>query len=201
MDPASPEASPVRYRIALDPMVWSRVRLDGHAEADLGVLLDAAFAGVPEDEAAPARQQLASRFATQIAAARGRNGLDMYIPADPAHRHTGAYVVMTAEVSIPTTTPLNPVELVTKVAAGNPAARTGVIGGSPAVRIDNAAVLDADGEEPTTRRVEYVVAVPHDPRGRWLSLALTAAGGPDADAAEVERVVGGFDQAVAGLEW
>ena len=162
MDSVTPAASPVRYRIALDPAAWSRIRLDEHAEADVSALLDTAFAGVPEEEASPARQEVAVRFATQIAAARGRSGLDMYLPADPVHRHTGAFAILAAEVAIPTTVPLDPVELVTKVAAGNPAARTGVIGGSPAVRIDNASVLDADGEPPRARRVEYIVAVPHD---------------------------------------
>jgi hypothetical protein len=201
MDSVTPAAAPIGYRIVLDPAAWTRIRLDEHAEADVRALLDTAFADVPEDEAAAARQQLASRFALQIAAARGRSGLDLYIPADPAHRHAGAFVVLAAEVTIPTSAPLNPVDLVVKVAAGNPAARTGVIGGSPAVRIDNAAVLDADGQEPANRRVEYIVAVPHDAQNRWLSLALTAAGGANAGAADVDRVVAGFDQAVAALEW
>src|SRR5690242_2802328 len=112
MEPVTSSASPVRYRIALDPAAWTRVRLDEHAEADVRALLDTAFADVPEAEAAAARQQLASRFALQIAAARSRNGLDLYIPADPAHRHTGAFVVLAAEVTIPTTAPPNPVDLV-----------------------------------------------------------------------------------------
>jgi hypothetical protein len=201
MDPVTPAASPVRYRIALDPGAWTRVRLDGHAEADVSALLDTAFAEVPEDEAAPARQQLASRFATQIAAARGRNGLDLYVPADPVHRHAGVFAILAAEVAIPTTVPLEPVALVARVAQGNPAARTGVIGGSPAVRIDSASAPEADGEPPRARRVEYVVAVPHDERRRWLSIAFTGLGGPDADPAGTDAAVAGFDQAVAALEW
>ena len=201
MHPAKPAASPVRYRLALDPAAWTRVRLDEHAEADVSALLDTAFAEVPEEEAAPARRQLASRFATQIAAARGRDGLDLYVPADPAHRHGGAFAILAAEVAIPTTVALEPVSVVAKVARGNPAARTGVVGGSPAVRIDSAAAPGADGQAPRDRRVEYVVAVPHDARRRWLSIALTGWNGPDAVPAETEAAVAGFDEAVAALEW
>jgi hypothetical protein len=196
MDPVTPAAPPIRYSLALDPAAWHRIRLDGHAEADVRVLLDQAFAGVPESEAAAAREQLAERFAAQIAAARARNGLDLYLPADPAHRHAGAVAVLAAQVVIPTSVPLDPAVLVAKVADGNPAARTGVIAGSAAVRIDNAGALDADGGEPAARRVEYIVAVPNDPEGRWLSVALTAL--PDAG---TDVLVAEFDQVIATVQW
>lgn len=196
MDPVTPAAPPVRYSLALDPAAWHRIRLDDHAEADVKVLLDQAFAGVPESEAAAARQQLAERFTTQIAAARARNGLDLYLPADPVHRRAGAVAILAAQVVIPTSVPLDPAELVAKVAAGNPAARTGVIAGSAAVRIDNAGALDADGGEPPARRVEYIVAVPNDPDGRWLSVALTTLADAGAD-----PLVAEFDEVVGTVRW
>lgn len=216
MDAESPGEPNLAYRLPLGD-AWARIRLDENAEADVRALLDTAFTGVPDEAAAETRNALAQRFSAQIQAARSKSGLDLYLPSDPVHLAGGgnsaSAVILAAKVVIPAAVAPDPVEVVTRVAAANPAARTGIIGGTPAVRIDHsgltpeqAAAAEADeddGEETTPRRrhIEYVMAVPNDPEHRWLSLALTAQAAAGQDATGVDAKVADFDQAVATMEF
>jgi hypothetical protein len=211
MDVESQGESHLAYRLALGD-AWARIRLDDHAEADVKTLLDTAFAGIPDEAATETRGALAQRFSTQIQAARVKSGLDLYLPADPVHlagRGNGATaVILAAKVVIPVAVAPDPVEVVARVAAANPAARTGIIGGTPAVRIDHssatpgpAAEADDDDESPRARHIEYVMAVPNDPEHRWLSVALTAQAAADEDVTELDAKVADFDQAVAAMEF
>ncbi|GAA1950186.1 hypothetical protein [Catenulispora subtropica] len=214
-DETTDAPQPITYRLDLGDG-WQRIRLDDHAEADVKAYLDAVFASVPADAAEGARGLIEARLTTQILAGRAKGGIDFYIPApNIGAGPLPALTVMAAEVKIPTTAVPDPADVVARVAAANPTARTGVIAGMPAVRIDRSAGVDdsvpatldeedgEDGEPPRSgpRHVEYVVPVAGDAQHRWLSIALTGQAGPGGDEAKVDEVVAAFDQAVAELAW
>ncbi|MEZ0106653.1 hypothetical protein ABH920_000634 [Catenulispora sp. EB89] len=204
-------SKPITYRLDLGEG-WTRIRLDEHAEADVSAFLDLAFAAVPADAAEAGRGLIAGRLNTQIVAGRAKGGIDFYIPT-PGAGPAPALTVMASEVKIPSAAVPEPADVVARVAASNPTARTGVIAGMPAVRIDRSAGLDPEAEAaeqdaddddpqpPRPRHIEYVVPVAGDPDHRWLSIALTGQAGPGADEAKVDAAVSRFDQAVAELAW
>jgi len=133
---------PIAYQLALGEG-WQRIRLDDHAEADVKAYLDAVFASVPAEAAEGARGLIEARLTTQIMAGRAKGGIDFYIPAPRVGAGPlPALTVMAAEVKIPTTAVPEPADVVARVAAANPTARTGVIAGMPAVRIDRSAGID-----------------------------------------------------------
>ena len=204
-------SKPINYRLNLGEG-WTRIRLDEHAEADVNAFLDVAFAAVPADAAEAGRGLIAGRLTTQIMAGRAKGGIDFYIPT-PGGGPVPALTVMAYEVKIPSAAVPEPADVVARVAASNPTARTGVIAGMPAVRIDRSAGADPDAEPaeeteedegpqaPRPRHIEYVVPVAGDPDHRWLSIALTGQAGPGADEAKVDAAVSRFDQAVSELAW
>lgn len=204
-------SQPIHYRLDLGEG-WTRIRLDEHAEADVNAFLDTVFATVPADAAESARGLIAGRLGAQIVAGRAKGGIDFYIPT-PGGGPVPALTVMASEVKIPSTAVPEPADVVARVAASNPTARTGVIAGMPAVRIDRSVGIDPDAEPvdedadedgelpPRPRHIEYVVPVAGDPDHRWLSLALTGQAGPGADEARVDAAISRFDQAVSELAW
>ncbi len=202
MDSETPELGPITYRLGLGED-WYRIRLDEHAEADVKAFLDVMFDGLPTDAVEQVRTLFSVQFATQIAAARARRGIEMLVPAPkPGGAALPGAAVLIAEVVIPTSVVPDPVEVAARVARGSAGARTGVIAGSVAVRIDHTAAdteADEDDGKPessTRKRIEYVLAVPDDPRWLSIDLSVQAVAGFD-----VERTIAEFDEAVAGLDW
>lgn len=201
MDHVTPEREPITYRLVLGED-WYRIRLDEHAEADVKAFLDVIFDGIPADAAEQLRTLLTVQFAAQIAAARSKLGIEMLVPMPkPGGAALPGAAVLIAEVVIPATVVPDPVEVVAWVAHSSAGARTGVIAGSVAVRIDHSAAdadLDADqGLVPTTpKRIEYVVAVPNDPR--WLSIDLSVQA---IDGFDMDQTITKFDEAVGRLSW
>lgn len=200
MASATPEHAPITYRLDLGEG-WYRIRLDEHAEADVKTFLDVMFDGVPADAAEQTRTLITTQFTTQIAAARAKRGIELLIPAPKPHATVlPAAVVLVAEVVIPAPVVPDPVDVVARVAREAPNARTGVIAGSVAVRIDHSEA-DAEAEAgddtpPSRNRIEYVIAVPNDPR--WLSIDLSVQA---VDGFDTDQAIAKFDQAVAELTW
>lgn len=206
-------SQPIHYRLNLGEG-WTRIRLDEHAEADVNAFLDTVFTGVPADAAEAGRELIGGRMTAQIIAGRAKGGIDFYIPT-PGGGPVPALTVMASEVKIPSAAVPEPADVVARVAASNPTARTGVIAGMPAVRIDRSSGVDPDSvpdtddeaededgpRPPRPRHIEYVVPVAGDPDHRWLSLALTGQAGPGGDEAKVDAAISKFDQAVSELSW
>ncbi|MEY9935253.1 hypothetical protein ABH926_009928 [Catenulispora sp. GP43] len=195
----TPERDPITYRLALGED-WYRIRLDEHAEADVKAFLDVMFDGIPTEAAEQARTLIAVQFATYIAAARAKRGIELLVPVPkPGGMALPGAAVLIAEVVIPTAVVPDPAEVVARVARDAVAANTGLIAGSAAVRIDHSVAdseVQADTAPPAQQRIEYVIAVPNDPR--WLSIDLSVQA---VDGFDVEQTIVDFDQAVAGLTW
>ena len=199
MDPVTPEREPITYRLALGED-WCRIRLNEHAEADVKAFLDVMFDAIPAEAAEQTRAVITALFATQIAAARAKRGFELLVPTP---KSGGAAMpgaaVLVAEVVIPAPAVPEPAEVVARVARDASGARTGVIAGSAAVRIDHSAAVsesEADAEPANRKRIEYVIAVPHD--SRWLSIDLSVQA---VDGFDMEQTITKFDQAVACLTW
>ena len=201
MDSVTPEREPITYCLDLGED-WYRIRLDERAEADVKVFLDVMFDGIPADAAEQTRTLITSRFAAQIAAACAKRGIELLVPSPkPQGAALPAVAVLVAEVDIPSPAVPDPVEVVARVARDNIGARTGVIAGTVAVRIDHSVTateseLDTDDTPPTGKRIEYVIAVPNDPR--WLSIDLSV---QTIDGFDIDEAITKFDQAVAMLNW
>ncbi len=208
MESVTPERDPITYRLA-PGQDWYRIRLNEHAETDVKAFLDVMFDGVPVEAAEQARVLIGVQFAAQIAAARSKRGIDILVPAPkPGGAAMPGAAVLVAEVVIPGSVVPDPTEVVTRVARNAIGARTGVIAGCPAVRIDHS-MADADARAnigggkgtdvdgpPTPKRIEYVIAVPND--SRWLSIDLSVQA---VNGFDVEQTIAKFDQTVAGLSW
>lgn len=201
MSSVTPERAPITYRLALGED-WYQIRLNEHAEADVKAFLDVMFDGIPADAAEQTRTLIGARFATQIAAARAKRGIELLVPSPKSQGVAlPAVAVLVAEVVIPAPAVPDPTDVVARVARENIGARTGVIAGTAAVRIDHSVTvpeseLDADGAAPTGKRIEYVIAVPND--SRWLSIDLSV---QTMDSFDVGEVIAKFDQAAATLSW
>ena len=196
MSSVTPEREPITYRLALGED-WYQIRLNEHAETDVKAFLDVIFDGIPGDVVEQARTLFSAQFAGQIAAARAKRGIELMVPSPKPQGALPAVAVLVAEVVIPAPVVPDPVEVVARVARDNIGARTGVIAGSVAVRIDHSVMeFDADDAPPTSKRIEYVIAVPND--SRWLSIDLSV---QTIDGFDMEEAITKFDQAVATLSW
>ncbi|ACU74252.1 hypothetical protein Caci_5393 [Catenulispora acidiphila DSM 44928] len=200
MASVTPERQPITYCLEFGED-WYRIRLDEHAEADVNAFLDVLFDGIPADAAEQGRTLFNGQFAAQITAARSRRGIELLVPAPKPHAAAlpGA-AVLVAEVVIPAATVPDPIEVIAHVARNNAGARTGLIAGSVAVRIDHSFagpdIEDGTDVSPSPQRVEYVVAVPNDVRWLSIDLSVQAVAGFTTHQAITE-----FDQAVGRLTW
>ncbi|NUP51278.1 MAG: hypothetical protein HOW97_28795 [Catenulispora sp.] len=205
MESVTPEREPITHRLDFGDD-WYRIRLNEKAASDVKAFLDVMFGGIPAEEAEKVRTLLAVQFAGQIAAARAKRGIELLVPAPkPGGVALPGAAVLIAEVVIPTPVVPDPVEVAARVVRGADGARMGVIAGSVAVRIDHS-VADVEETEdagvndelapPARQRIEYVIAVPNDPR--WLSIDLSVQA---VDGFGTEQIIAEFDQGVRRLSW
>lgn len=199
MDSVTPEREPITYRLTLGDD-WYRIRLDESFETDVKAFLDVLFDGIPAEAADQTRSLITAQFATYIATARARRGIELLVPAPKSGGAAmpGAAILL-AEVVIPSPVAPSPTDVATQVARNTVGARTGVIAGSAAVRIDHSFAgsgTNADTAPPRQKRIEYVIAVPHDPRWLSIDLSLQAVDGFDMAGTATK-----FDQLVTALNW
>ena len=194
----TPEREPITYCLALGED-WYRIHLDEHAEADVKTFLDVMFDGIPTDAAEQARTLIAAQFAAQVTAARAKRGIELLVPTPkPGGAALPGVAVLIAEVVIPAPVATDSADVVARVAREVAGANTGTIAGSAAVRIDHS-VADPEAEAdvvPDRQRIEYVIAVPNDPR--WLSIDLSVQA---IDGFDMDQTIAEFDEMVAGLTW
>lgn len=196
---------PVGYTLTL-PKLWLRLDLAAGPAAAVEAYWSRALAGLPAEEAAGARAVAGGYLEAAVRSACTRSGRDLYLP-DPERLDgpANASCVLVSEVPMGRAAHVKPAPVVRRVLEEVPGSVAVTVHRAPGVRIES--LCDPDrGTVPGTvsgtaadgaalRRIEYVLAVPGDPAGRWLSLALFA---PRRGRA---ALVDSFDEAALSLRW
>jgi hypothetical protein len=208
-DPAGCAAPPpVDYRLTL-PRLWLRLDLDAGPQAAAAAYWARALAGYSPPDQATARALAGDRLESAVTSACARSGRALYLP-DPARQDgaANASCVLVSEVPMGRAANIAVKAVVRRVLAEVPGSRAVTVQRAPGVRID--ALYDpgpgararsgipgvVGGAAEVLRRIEFVLAVPRDPAGRWLSLALfTPRHG------RAQDLIGSFDEAVRELSW
>lgn len=198
------------YRILL-PSQWDQVPLRQGTEEAVRRILDTAFsrlpADAPQDKIGPYKRELERRFRSAVAQAQQGKALDLYLPVKPTEDvNLGASIVV-SETLLPRreqgqAEPADlAVQLLSRDGVENADLSSGEIDGALAVRREHIADADPErGAELASRRVEYIVSVPDDPR-RWFVAAFSTVGGGDPRDELAEALVEWFDAVMATFRW
>ncbi len=202
--------TPVGYRLIV-PSEWERIPLRSGSEEAVRGILDRAFAELartaPPAKLIPFRREAEKRLLRAASEARSANGIELYIPV----RETGgtklaaSFVVSSHRMDreIPSDPLLIAGELANAEAesAVGHALRTMEVDGALTVRREWAASADPSrGVETGSRRVDYFMAVPHDPR-RWLGVSFSGIGSGDPHDTMADALVEWFDALMETFVW
>jgi hypothetical protein len=205
------------YSVVLPPG-WVQIRLDDSADEAVDRLVDGAFADVPADlppdTVASLRRRLEGHLRVTLATARGNGGTELYLPTQRVGGvlMPASFVVAEVDMGAPASMgapgagdPSSP-DLVTRtvarLVAADESARAAEVDGAPAVRSTSRSVgapSQQMGISATSRRVDYLVAVPGRP-GRWLAVSFTVLEATD-DPLLAELLVELFDAAMTTVRW
>lgn len=196
------EKAPVGYSIILPPG-WKRIPLRNKREMESAAdaLVSAACRQVPEnlprDFVARYRLEIRRRLGVGIKNARKSGGLDFYLPiAQPGEPLIAASFVV-GEVSSADSDRGQFLTAMTSGAGYEPVD----VDDSPGVRRE--LVMEADPTEDiemSSRRVDYVVAVPKN-LGRWVTISFSTMGGGDPSDDLADATVSLFDAIVTTFRW
>ena len=165
----------VGYTVVLPPG-WVRIGLRDPRETDAGVkhALDTAFAGYGRDQVAQIRREAEQDLREQIAAAKQADGLDLYLPVSMTRTMMVPASFVVSEGRFDTQEEVDAKEMVLSLAASTPEAEVAAVDGSIAIRVRKV-VAGIEGKAPDSTRVEYIIAVPQDPK-RWLVAGFSTLG-------------------------
>ena len=172
---AEPATRARGYTLVLPPG-WARIPLREGTDGVVADILDRSFAGLPADRFGPVRSELEKRLRRQTRAARDAGGLDLYLPIERVHGVTIAASFVVAEVSFDDDHGVQ-ARVAAALVAQEEGARLVEVDGVTGVRTERVAGpagREEQGEDdvPESRRVEYTVPVPGDPR-RWLAIGFS----------------------------
>jgi hypothetical protein len=200
--------APRGYRIILPPG-WARIPLREGTDATLEELVYSRLRTVPQqiprDRGMRYRMLVRRTVEEQVAAARGANGLDLYLPVRPRHRTLVAASFLVSEVVLPEGHGAGVAAVGAGLAGTGVEVRAREVAGGPAVRREYVRRADpgrkaAAPAAPATRHVEYALPVPHDPR-RFLAVAFSTAGDGVVDSEFTTAVVELFDALMTTFRW
>ena len=180
------------YRVVL-PKPWVRIPVQSGTEEKVRQVVEQVAARAPKDappdQVGPWRRELERRLVADVGRARDYGGVDFYLPTDTWHGFLVGASFVVSEVSPPGQ---RPEELGDDAAVGAvlaelvgsmPHAQSVVLDDTTWVRAERVVAADpaqAADLDVATRRVEYLTAVPGDPR-RWVLVAFSCAGDGDPD--------------------
>lgn len=215
-----PDSPPTGYRLLL-PEDWVQIPLrQGEEEDVVRSIVAAAFArvpaDVPRDKLTPLRLEMERRLRAAVAAARKAKALDMYLPMRLTREVNLGASITVSDARLPVSSGPNggsrrepaPAEIAVQLlsAGGGPSTAemdlsSGEIDGALAIRRERVAPADPErGAELATRRVEYLVSVPGDPR-KWLVAAFSTIGAGDPRDDLAEAMVEWFDALMTTFRW
>jgi hypothetical protein len=211
---------PTGYHLLL-PEDWVQIPLrQGEAEASVRSIVTSAFArlpaAVPRDKLTPLRLEWERRLLAAVTEARRAQALEMYLPMKLADEVNlgGSFTV--SRVRLPRSTDpggdvnqvSDPTQIAVQLLSRQNATSTseidlssGEIDEAVAVRRERVVPADPErGVELASRRVEYLVAVPADPR-QWLVLAFSTIGAGDPWDDLSHAMVEWFDALMTTFRW
>ncbi|MCL3819510.1 hypothetical protein [Aeromicrobium wangtongii] len=192
------------YRLVLPPP-WRRINLLTDLEPQVDEIVERGARLIPKeispDQAGPLKRQMRARLLTQVVDARERGGLDFYFTDGEQHgfAYNATFVVSglvtstldAADVADALTEQFrrgaDPVEIRDVLWARREFTETGE--------------MTPDGKEPVAaRRVDYMTAVPDDPR-RWIMVTFSTIADGDPEGRLSALVVQLFDAMMTTWSW
>lgn len=199
------------YRVVL-PKPWVRIPVQTGTEDRVREITDEAVTRLPKemppDQVGPWRREVERRLVKDIRQAREYGGIDFYLPTDTWHGFLVGASFVVSEITPPGVLPDDPdeaiaallAELATSQKGSEPVSIDGVVW----VRSERVVQPDektlAEGMDVPTRRVDYLTAVPDEPR-RWVLVGFSAAGDGDPDSELTHLVVELFDAMMSTWRW
>lgn len=198
--------SATSYQLVL-PAPWERIRLDGSIRSRVREIVDRSVARLPKqvspDQVAPARRRLEEELHDHLAEARNNGGIDYYLPTELMHgQQLNASFVVSAVIPDATAeADLVPRVMASLLQAGDAGAVT--VGDTTWTRRERVLRRAPGGfaaDQVDLRKVEYLTAVPDDPR-RWVLVTFTTAGDGDVDSEATGLIVELFDAIMSTWRW
>ena len=193
--------SAASYSIVLPPG-WRRIPLrTGTEKAIRGVVREAVASlprDAPPDKVGPHRLELERRLTSMAQRARGKGGIDLYVPVGPVYRAPVAASFLVSELSLG---PAGPASVAASMAAEDDTWQPVTLDGADGLRVERTAgPAPGDGVEFASRRVDYVLPVPGRP-GCWLAISFSTLGGGDPDDEIARLLTELFDAIMSTFGW
>lgn len=204
VDTAESSAPPNGYTLVLPPG-WQRIPLREGTDDVVKGIVDDTVARLPEDfprdKASLVRMELTKRLRKAAREARDNAGLDLYLPVREMYGTTVAASFVVAEFAFDSVVEVNPGTVAAKLLATTEGSEPIIVDDAAGLRTERVADTDPKrGIEIPSRRVDYVLAVPDDPR-RWVTVGFStvADGEPRSDFADA--LVELFDAIMTTFQW
>jgi hypothetical protein len=209
MNPSRPQSQsllpPVRaatgYSVVLPPG-WRKIPLRTGTDKAIRAVIREAFATLPRDappdKVGPHRLQLERTLTRTARAARGKGGIDLYLPAGPVYGAPLAASFIVSELSLG---PADPAGVAAMLEVADDAMEAVTVNGSDGLRAERTAGPSPEHDvDFASRRVDYILPVPGR-GGRWLAVAFSTLGGgsPEDDIAILLAEL--FDAVMSTFRW
>jgi hypothetical protein len=131
--------------------------------------------------------------------ARGKGGIDIYLPVGPVYAAPVPASFLVSELSLKAAAPL---AVVARIASEDDTWQPIPVGGADGLRVERAVAADPadDSRQPGSRRVDYVIPVPGRP-GRWLAVAFSTFGGGSPHDEIARLLTDLFDAIMVTFSW
>lgn len=206
MGGCAPSVLPNGYRLIIPPG-WVRLPLRDGTEQALEDLVFSRLKHLPpevsKDDGMKYRLTVRRSVTRQIAEAQKAGGLDLYLPLTTRYGIVLAASFVVSEHIVAEPTNLSPELLLASLIPTQGTARTTTqdLAGTLTVRREHVRPAEPEYDvQVATRRVEYALPVPHDPR-RMLSIVFSTPGDGDVESDFTKAVAELFDASVMTFRW
>ncbi|MFH8894889.1 hypothetical protein ACH4HG_00565 [Streptomyces coeruleorubidus] len=200
--------APVGYSLILPPG-WVGIPLRDRKATDSAVrrIVDKACeelpSNFPRDKVTPYRLEIERRLRKGVAQAQTGSGLDLYLPLYERGRVPLGASFVVAEMTGPRNSPADAKSILALMVEGpeNDHCESVEVAESPAVRRDVMVGGDLQEDaELASRRVDYVIPVPQDPK-RWVIVSFSTVGAGDPEDEIAEATTELFDAIMTTFRW
>jgi hypothetical protein len=193
------------YSLVLPPG-WCRIPVRHGSKKAVQAVVDQVLTSVPRnvsrDKIAPYRVELEGKLQTMVREARGKGGIDLYMPLEPIHGLpvSASFVVSEGTLGNPGEE-ADPVQVVAFLATQGGDGAPVEVDGMPAVRTEHTVLAEPAAEvEAGSRRVDYMIPVPSE-QNRWLLAGFSTLGAGDPDDEFSGALVELFDAIMSTFKW